>query len=56
MNTSIWKDKIRNSMFIQIGIEFQCLEGEDKNSNVSNDKTIIPVLIEVGPEFNSFQG
>ena len=26
-NTSIWKDKIRNPMFIQIGLEFQCLEG-----------------------------
>ena len=26
-NTIIWKDKIKIPMFIQIGLEFQCLVG-----------------------------
>ena len=37
-------------MFIKTGVEFQCLEGQDKNSNVRIDKIIFPMLIEIGPE------
>ena len=42
-------------MVKKIGPEYQYWEGGDKNSNVWNDKTIIPMPIEIGPEFNRFQ-
>ena len=42
-------------MFIKIGLEFQCLEGSDQNSNDWKNKKIIPMVIEIGPEFTVWE-
>ena len=37
-NANIWKDKIRIPTIKQTGIEFQCLEGWDNNSNAYRNR------------------
>ena len=40
-------------MLLEIGPEFHCLEGYDKNSNVWKNKIRILMLIEIGPDYQS---
>ena len=37
-NSSIWKDRIRKPIYLKKGLEFQCLEDEDKNSSVFKNR------------------
>ena len=43
-------------MFKRIRSEFQCLEGQDKNSNVWKDKVRIPMFGKIRPEFQCLEG
>ena len=44
-NSNVWKNKIRISMLIETGIEYQYyLQGEDKNSNVYKNRARIPTF------------
>ena len=42
-------------MFRRIREKFQCLEGKDKNSNVSKDKIRIPMIERTGKKFNVYK-
>ena len=43
-------------MFGRIRQEFECLQEEDQNSNVWNDKVRIPIFGRKGPELQYFEG
>ena len=42
--------------FGRIRPEFQCLEGQEQNSNVWKDKVRIPMFGRIGPKFKSWEG
>ena len=42
-------------MFLRIRPEFKCLKKYDQNSNSSKNKVVIPMLREIGPEFQCLQ-
>ena len=43
-------------MLGRITSEFECLEGQDQNSNVWNDRSGIPMFGRIGPEFQRLEG